>query len=97
MCLVVTLGTRKVVQRLQFPGWVWVLFFNVYTTNKQLFMWDHGNEDKEPARESNILPQAVSLQSLLGWVRFDAGKIGAQVEKHPASKSIVGFEVLKSP
>lgn len=36
-------------------------------------MWDLGDEDKEPARKSNILAQSVSLQYLTGWVQFNAG------------------------
>lgn len=38
--------------------------------NKQLFLWDHGKEDK------NLYPGTVSLQSLLGLVQFDAGNLG---------------------
>lgn len=41
-------------------------------------MWDLGDEGKEPARERNLLAQSVSLQSLTGWVQFDAG---AQIKK----------------
>jgi len=88
----------KAVQRLQFPSWVWVLFFNVHTINKQLFIWDHGNEDKEPARESYILAQSVSLQPLLGWVQFDAGNWVPNRKISSFKKSnIIGFKVLKSP
>lgn len=36
-------------------------------------MWYLGDEDKELARERNILAQSVSLQYLPGWVQFDAG------------------------
>lgn len=42
-------------------------------------MWDLGDKDKEPARERNTLAQSVSLQSLTGWVQFDAG---AQMKKN---------------
>lgn len=60
-------------------------------------MWDLGDEDKEPARERNILAQSVSLQSLTGWVQFDAGvqtkKITSSFKKH----STDGFKGLKSP
>lgn len=73
-------------------------FFNVYTINKQLFMWDHGNEDKEPARESYILALSVSLQFLLGRVQFDAGNWGPNRKTSSFKKNnIVGFKVLKSP
>lgn len=60
-------------------------------------MWDLGDEGKEPARERNLLAQSVSLQSLTGWVQFDAG---AQIKKKPSSfkkHSIFGFKGLKSP
>lgn len=90
--------SMKVVQRMQFPGWVWVLVFNVYAINKQLFMWDLGNEDKEPARESYILAQSVSLQSLLGWVQFEACNRGPNKKTSSFRKNnIVGFRALKSP
>lgn len=61
-------------------------------------MCDHGNEDKEPARESYILAQSVSLQSFLGWVQFDAGNHGPNRKTSSFKKNnIVGFKALKSP
>lgn len=63
-------------------------------------MWDLGDEDKELARERNILAQSVSLQYLTDWVQFDAGtKIKKKKKSHLVLKkhSIVGFKGLKYP
>lgn len=84
-----TPGTMTAVSRLGLG----VVFSCVAYKQSSFFLWGLGDEDKEPARERNILSQY-----LMGWVQFDArAKI---IFKKPSSfkkHSIVGLKGLKYP
>lgn len=84
--------STNVVQRLQFPGWVWGLFFNTYTINKQLSvgLWQW----RPRACQRKLYPGAIYfLHSLPGWVQLDVGNWGPN-RKHPAQSSFLSTTPL---